>query len=180
MQRPLRTVPAKGVPADAASTALLTTRTQLALVVAPSDVVGPEGHWVPATGHNLTLTVSEPLSSPVTVSSIGVLVEARTAFPGSVGLSMATSQMPQLGFSPDLLESLQRSKAAYRPLDVPDAAIFLDAEPPDIGMLRPLDPPPLSPSCSLRSPGHAVGCAGACIARSSVAAAPTLSIGTCP
>ena len=70
------------------------------------------------------------------------MVLAHTPLSGPIGLSMARRRMPNLVFSPDLLESLQRSVADYRPLAVPDAAILLDLEPTEIAMLRPVVAPP--------------------------------------
>lgn len=142
MQRPLRTVLPYGIPADAPYTVGVTTRTQMALIIAPGSAVGSKGRWVPCSGHNVTLTLTAPETGPLKVTAIRAGVLAHTPFPGPVDIILATRRMPDLIFSPDLLESLQRSAAAYEPLPVPDAAILLDEDPPGVAMLRPLDSPP--------------------------------------
>ncbi|BCY13494.1 lipopolysaccharide assembly protein LapB [Actinoplanes sp. L3-i22] len=143
MQRPLRTVAARGVPADAGYAVRVTTRTHAAVVLAPGGATGPEGHWIPSTGHNLALTVSAPPENPVTVRTLTASVRSTGPFPGSAGLSLISRRMPDLVLSPDLLESLQRSVAAYRPLAVPDAAILLDDRPPAVSPLGTAERPPL-------------------------------------
>jgi Flp pilus assembly protein TadD len=142
MQQAHRIVPAQGMPAEAPYVAEVSTRTQHALVVAPGTDVGPEALWIPASGHNVTLTFKAAESGALTVLRIAAEVVARMPLPESVGVSSAMPRMPGLVLSPDLLESVQRSVAAYRPLQVPDAAVLLDSEGVDIAMLREVIPPP--------------------------------------
>lgn len=144
MQRPIRPVASHGVPEDASYTVQVTTHSQLALVIAPNTWTGPEGQHVPLTGHNLNFTVTAG-SSAVTVKGITAVATGHAAFPETVALSHTHRRMPHLVLSPDLLESLQRSVAAYRPLAPPDVAIFLDTEPADIAMLHEdVGPPPFA------------------------------------
>ncbi|BCJ41316.1 hypothetical protein GCM10010168_89240 [Actinoplanes ianthinogenes] len=143
MQRPLRTVAAHGIPADSGYTLLLTSRTHAAVILAPGGATGPEGRWIPGTGHNLTLTVSAPEAEAVTVRSLAATVLATAPFPGPTGLSVISRRMPDLVAGPGLLESLQRSVAAYRPLPMPDAAILLDDQPPAVAALGAAERPPL-------------------------------------
>ena len=144
MQRALRAVAAQGVPADTAYRVSVSTRTHLAVVVGPNEAVGPQAHRVPGTGHNLILTITAPPSERVTMRALSAVVVARTRFPRPVGMTMATPRMPDLVLSADLLESLQRSVADYRPLAEPDIAILLDAERPELVPLRPAVPGPES------------------------------------
>jgi hypothetical protein len=143
MQRPLRTVTGHGIPAGVGYTLRLTTRTHVAVVLAPGGETGPEGRWIPSTGHNLTLTVTAPEATPLTVRSWSATVLARAPFPGPAALSVISRRMPDLVITPDLLESLQRSVAAYRPLATPDAAILLDDQPPAVSTLGAAERPPL-------------------------------------
>jgi hypothetical protein len=131
MQRPIRAVPASGVVEGAPYAVSLTTHSQLALIMSPTELVGPEALHVPLTGHNACLTVTATGAHAVTVRDISATVTARMPFAGPIALTMAVQRMPKLVLSADLLESILRSVAGYRPLSPPDVVILLDHAPAD-------------------------------------------------
>ncbi|PKV83899.1 tetratricopeptide repeat protein [Streptomyces sp. TLI_146] len=131
MQRPVRAVPANGLPDDVPYTVKVTTRTHLAVMGPPGSGPGGEAVHIPLTGHNLVFALTADEASDVTL----VRLEARATRHAPLvadGISMAHRRMPDMVFSPDLLESIQRSVEAFEPLERPDFEVRLDDGPPAV------------------------------------------------
>ncbi|MFF1480641.1 tetratricopeptide repeat protein [Streptomyces sp. NPDC058301] len=147
MQRPVREVPTSGLPDDVPYTLKVTTRSHLAVVVPPGPETGAEAVHIPLTGHNLVFALTAEGPSDVTL----VRLEARPTQHASIvaaGVSMAHRRVPDMVYSPDLLESIQRSVEAFEPLARPDFEVRLDDGP---GAVRPVGGE--APSLPLTVPG---------------------------
>ncbi|MFC0850029.1 tetratricopeptide repeat protein [Streptomyces noboritoensis] len=141
MQRPVRAVPANNLPDDVPYTVDVTTRTHLAVMGPPGSGPGGEGVHIPLTGHNLVFTLTADGPSDVTL----VRLQARATRHASLvadGISMAHRRMPDMVYSPDLLESIQRSVEAFEPLERPDFEVRLDDGPAAVAPVDD-DTPPL-------------------------------------
>lgn len=128
MQRPVRGVPANGLPDDVPYTLKVTTRSHLAVIGPPGSGTGSEAVSVPLTGHNLVFSLTADGPCEVTL----VRLEARATQHASLvadGLSIAHRRVPDMVLSPDLLESIQRSVEAFEPLRRPDFEARLDDGP---------------------------------------------------
>jgi TPR repeat protein len=130
MQQPLRGVPGQGIPEDAPYTVRVATRSHLALTASPGTTPRPvaEAVHIPVTGHNLLFTLTAAGPERVTVRRIVAEVTERTALVAD-GVSIMHRRVPDVVLSPDLLESVQRSAEAYRPLEEPEFGILLDEDP---------------------------------------------------
>ncbi|WHM40261.1 tetratricopeptide repeat protein [Streptomyces sp. BPTC-684] len=141
MQRPVRGVPTNGLPDDVPYTLKVTTRSHLAVIGPPGSGTGSEAVHIPLTGHNLVFSLTADGPYEVTL----VRLEARATRHASLvadGISMAHRRVPDMVYSPDLLESIQRSVEAFEPLKRPDFEVRLDDGPATV---RPVgeDAPPL-------------------------------------
>ncbi|GLZ40622.1 type VII secretion system-associated protein [Actinokineospora sp. NBRC 105648] len=122
MVQPVRAIPATVGDASFPAALQVSTRTHLAVVVAPGSAVGPTAVHVPLSGHNLLLTVDA--DDDVVLEHIGIGQVSRSAFVVD-GVSIIHPHfMPP--FSADFLEPMMRSMAAYSPLAAPDCEIDLD------------------------------------------------------
>ncbi|MFG2143271.1 tetratricopeptide repeat protein [Streptomyces sp. NPDC048696] len=128
MQRPVRGVPAEGLAGDAPFALRVVTRTHLALVAAPGSGTGAEAVHIPLTGHNVVLSLTADGSRDVTLVRLDAQVTEHRPLAVD-GISMAHRRVPDMVFSPDLLESIQRSVEAYEPLARPDFDVLLDGDP---------------------------------------------------
>ncbi|MEV6549076.1 tetratricopeptide repeat protein [Streptomyces sp. NPDC051597] len=135
MQRPVRDVPATGLPDDVPYTLRVTSRSQLALIGPPGSGTGSDAAFIPLTGHNLVLSLTADGPSEVTLVRLEARVTERASLVAD-GVSMAHSRVPDMVLSPDLLESIQRSVEAYEPLRRPDFEVLLDDGP---AAVRPVD-----------------------------------------
>ncbi|GAA4420246.1 type VII secretion system-associated protein [Actinokineospora soli] len=122
MVRPVRTIPATAGDASFPAALKASTRTHLALVVAPGTAVGPTAVHVPLSGHNLLLTVDA--EDDVVLKHIGVGQVSRSTFAVDGASIIHPHFMPP--FSADFLDAVMRSIAAYSPLAAPDCEIDLD------------------------------------------------------
>ncbi|WP_371650192.1 MULTISPECIES: tetratricopeptide repeat protein [unclassified Streptomyces] len=147
MQRPVRGVLTNGLPDNVPYTLKVTTRSHLAVIGPPGSGTGSEAVHIPLTGHNLVFSLTADGPCDVTL----VRLEARATQHASIvadGISMAHRRVPDMVYSPDLLESIQRSVDAFEPLKRPDFEVRLDDGPATV---RPVGED--APSLPLTVPG---------------------------
>ncbi|MEV6301381.1 hypothetical protein AB0M02_18370 [Actinoplanes sp. NPDC051861] len=136
-QRPQRTIPVQGRPDSAPYRAELAVHSHMALVVSPGDDVGPEGRWIPATGHNVILTITAPASGPASLRSVAATPLSNDRFSRlpTMYLSPSPYREALIAYEP-FRAPAERSAAAYRPLAQPDVVVLLDADPPAATWVR--------------------------------------------
>ncbi|MGW6978374.1 SEL1-like repeat protein [Streptomyces sp. NPDC054932] len=142
MTRPIRPIPAQGLPGNQPFTVQVAVHSQLAHLASPGLLGTPEGVYVPLTGHNLLLSLTTTGQDEVVLRSLRAEVTDRLPLRVD-GALIAWPRVPDLALSADLLESAQRAARAYRRLRSPDVAILLDPSPAPA--LAELDADPVLP-----------------------------------
>jgi hypothetical protein len=95
----------------------------------PSSEIGPEPLYVPATGHSMLLEVTCLRAGELVVRELQAVVAERKQISFD-GVSVSTPPGSGIILSEDLVEPVERARAAFRPVALPEFEILLDATPP--------------------------------------------------
>lgn len=120
MTHPVRAVPVEVDDSEFEGLMKARTRSHLSVIVAPGCLTGPLAVHVPVSGHNLVLE----FAGQVLVERIGI-AQVNTSPLDADGFS-AMTRGDSFVLTPDFVEEVVRSKAAYTPLAAPDVEVDLD------------------------------------------------------
>ncbi|MEU7479644.1 type VII secretion system-associated protein [Lentzea sp. NPDC042327] len=120
LTHPVRVVPVVVEDPAFAGVVEVSTRTHMSAVIAPGPVTGPVAEHVPLTGHNVVLRVR----GAVVVERVGIAQVLELPLDAD-GVSLVHNHHTA-PLTPDFVEEVVRSGAAYAPLAAPDVEVDLD------------------------------------------------------
>ncbi|MET8678700.1 hypothetical protein ABZW18_14255 [Streptomyces sp. NPDC004647] len=114
---------------DETFAARVSALSHVSVVLAPSTTVGPEPLLIPVTGHNVYLDLAAHGAVDAVLHGLRAEVVRRGPLKPD-GVNLLPQPGPGISYSEDLAEARRRGLERYRPMEIPDAEVFLDETPP--------------------------------------------------